>query len=453
MTDFDLLVRGARSAQDGEPVDIAASDGKVVALGLSLAGSAHAEIDAQGLLVLPGGVDPHVHFNEPGSRSDWEGFASGSSTLAAGGVTTTLEMPLNADPPTTTPAAFEAKRAAAEGVSRVDFGLWGGIVPGNLNELEPLARRGVIGFKAFMSASGVDDFPASDDLTLYEAMGIVAELGVPVAVHAESDEITRRLTERARAAGRVGTRDYLESRPAVAETEAVARAIELASVTGCPLHVVHISTGRGVDLVAEARARGVDVTCEVTPHHLILTDEDAERLGVGAKCAPPLRPAAETVALWEALARNEISFVASDHSPSLPELKVGDAFAAWGGIAGGQSTLELMLTEGHARGRLSPAQIAQVFAEGAARRFGLEGKGELALGSDADLVLVELGSERVLERSELRDRHRSSPYVGRKLRARVAWTVLRGEPIYRTGELLGAPRGRFVGPAGQKPSR
>jgi allantoinase len=449
---FDLLVRGARVAGGEETIDIAVADGKLVEIGPpGVDGSARIEIDASGLLVLPGGVDTHVHFNEPGSRTHWEGFATGSDALAAGGVTSTFEMPLNADPPTVTPGAFDGKRAAAERASRVDFGLWGGIVPGNVEELEPLADRGVIGFKAFMSRSGTDDFPASDDLTLYEAMSVISGLGVLVAVHAESDEITHRLAQRAQAAGRVAVRDYLESRPAAAETEAIASVIELSAVTGCPLHVVHVSTGRGAALVAEARARGVDVTCEVTPHHLVLTEEDAERLGAVAKCAPPLRPAGEGAVLWEALARGDVSFVASDHSPAPAELKGGDAFAAWGGIAGCQSTLELLLTEGFQRERLSLAQIADAFAAAAARRFRLEGKGALERGSDADLVLVELGPERVLERSELRCRHRMSPYVGRTLSARVVGTILRGEPIYRDGELIGARRGRLL--TAQKPSR
>ena len=446
---YDLIVRGARGPGGEEAIDIAVSDGKLAAIGPGIDGPARTEIDARGLLVLPGGVDAHVHFNEPGSRTHWEGFATGSDALAAGGVTSTFEMPLNANPPTVTPEAFDAKRAAAERASRVDFGLWGGIVPGNVEELEPLADRGVIGFKAFMSRSGTDDFPASDDLTLYEAMSVISGLGALVAVHAESDEITHGLAQRAQAAGRVGVRDYLESRPAAAETEAIASAIELSAVTGCPLHVVHVSTGRGAALVAEARARGVDVTCEVTPHHLVLTEEDAERLGAVAKCAPPLRPAGESAALWEALARGDVSFVASDHSPAPAELKGGDAFAVWGGIAGCQSTLELLLTE--SRGRLSLAHIADALAAGVARRFRIEGKGTLEPGSDADLVLVELGPERVLERSELRCRHRLSPYVGRSLSARVVATILRGEPIYRDGELIGARRGRLL--TAQKPSR
>jgi allantoinase len=441
--DCDLVIAGARTPDGAEPVDIAITDGVIVAVGGALDVPARERIDARGLVALPGGVDPHVHFNEPGPRTASEGFATGSASLAAGGVTTTVEMPLNASPATTTVEAFDAKLAAVRSISRVDFGLWGGIVPGNLGELDGLAERGVAAFKAFMSFTGVADFAAADDLTLYEGMERVAGLGRVVAVHAENDTITRELAARAVAAGRRSVRDYLDSRPAIAETEAIARAIELATVTGCPLHIVHVSTGRGAALVAEAAARGLDVTCEVTAHHLVLTDEDAERLRAVAKCAPPLRPAAETEALWEALGDGRVSFVVSDHSPATPEDRAGDPFAAWGGIAGGQSTLELLLTED----RLSLPQLARAFSTAAAQRFRLGGKGGLTPGNHGDVVLVGLDDPRVLEADELFSRHRLSPYVGRKLTARVIATILRGHTIYRDSRLVGDPRGRFITPA------
>jgi allantoinase len=444
--DCDLLISGARLAGGEEPVDIAIADGVIVAVGPSLGARARERIGALGLVALPGGVDPHVHFTDPPPptpRTASEGFATGSASLAAGGVTTTVEMPLNASPATTSVEAFDAKLAAVGPISRVDFGLWGGIVPGNVSEMEGLAQRGVVAFKAFMSFTGVADFAAADDLTLYEGMARAARLGLPVAVHAENDTITRDLAARAVAAGRRSVRDYLDSRPAIAETEAIARAIELATVAGCSLHIVHVSTGRGVALVAEAAARDLDVTCEVTAHHLVLTEEDAERLGAVAKCAPPLRPPAETAALWEALGEGRVGFVVSDHSPAAPEDRAGDAFSAWGGIAGCQSTLELLLTED----RLSLPSLARTFATAAAQRFGLTGKGALEVGNDGDVVLVRLDDPRVLQADELFSRHRLSPYLGRTLTARVVATILRGQTIYRDGRLIGEPRGRFIRPA------
>jgi allantoinase len=441
----DLLVRGGR-ALTGEPLEVAVADGVITATGAAVDLEARLEIDASGMTLLPAAVDPHVHFNEPGLRAVWEGWETGTAAAAAGGACAIVEMPLNAHPPTIDPDAFDLKVAAAERCAWVDFALWGGVVPGNLAALGPLAERGIVGFKAFMSNSGVDDFPACDDLTLYEAMRRIAELGLPLAVHAESDTITARLAARARAAGRASVRDYLDSRPIVAETEAISRAIELAASSGCALHVVHVSSARGVRLVAAARSAGVDVTCEVTPHNLILSDEDAEALGAIAKCAPPLRPRPECEALWELLQGGEIAYVASDHSPSSPELKAGqDAFSAWGGIAGVQSLLELMLTEG--RERLTAQRLCEVIAAAACARLALPGKGRLAVGGDADLTLVELGSPRRLQSSELRYRHSVSAWVGRRLTARVRRTILRGETVYRDGELVGVPRGRLLTPA------
>jgi allantoinase len=447
-----VLIHGGRLA-GGEQADIVIDDGVISTVGCGAegrAGRCAAAIDAHGLLVLPGAIDPHVHFNAPGARSHWEGWATGSAAAAAGGVTAVAEMPLNASPPTVDVPAFEAKAAAAASESLVDFALWGGVIPGNRAQLAPLARAGAIGFKAFMSRSGSGDFPASDDLTLYEAMATIAELGLPLALHAESDRITGDLAARAQEAGRVSARDYLRSRPPVAETEAIARAIELAAVTGCALHIVHVSTVRGVELVAGAHARGQDVSCELTAHHLVLDEDDAIALGAVAKSAPPLRSRIEVDGLWPLLAADERLFVVSDHSPSPPELKVGDdLFASWGGIAGLQSTVELVLSEGVERGRLGLAAVPRAVASAAAARFALPGKGALAPGMDGDVALVAYGPAhpaRRLARQELHDRHRFSPYVGRELRARVRATLLRGVPVYRDGLILGPPRGRLLRP-------
>jgi allantoinase len=442
----DLIVRGARLGWlPGAPVgDVAVADGVFAEVGPEISGDADVTVDGDGLHALPGGVDPHVHLNEPG-RTEWEGIATGTAALAVGGVTCAIDMPLNSSPPVLDGASFDAKAAAVGGVARVDLALWGGLVPGDVDRLDELAARGVVGFKAFMSYGGLDDFPPVDDLTLYEGMARAASLGLPVAVHAESDAITAGLAARARAAGRVGVRDYLASRPIVAETEAISRALHLAAETGCAVHVVHVSTGRGVALVTEARARGVDATCEVCPHHLVLDGEDAERLGAIAKCAPPLRPRAECDALWAALAAGDVAMVSSDHSPSPPSLKEGtDFFAIWGGIAGAQSSLELLVSEGVHRGRLALQGLGEQFAAAAARRFALPGKGVVAPGADADLVLLDLDSVRVLQASELRSRHPISPYVGREIRGRVVRTILRGRTVALNGEVVGAARGRLL---------
>jgi allantoinase len=445
---LDLLIRGATVVrEDGsERLDVGTADGRIVSLGPELAGPAKEEIAADGLHLLPGVVDGHVHFNEPG-RSDWEGFATGTRALAAGGATAAIEMPLNADPPTVTAAAFDAKRACLERAAVVDVGLWGGLVPGALDAMDELADRGVVGFKAFMCSSGIDDFPRTDDFTLYEGMCRAETLGLPVAVHAENDAITAALAGRARAAGRLGARDFLGSRPAIAELEAVGRAIALAEASGCALHVVHVSTGRAVAVIAEARARGVDVSCETAPHYLVLTEEDAEILGTVAKCAPPLRSAQEAQALWQALADGTLPMVASDHSPAPWSLKDGaDWFAAWGGISGCQTMLTLLLEEGYHARRLSLALIAQATSGYVARRFRLHGKGRLEPGADADIVLVDLAAHRTVSTEELHYRHRHSPFVGRTLRARVVRTVLRGRTVFADGRFTDPPTGNLLTP-------
>jgi allantoinase len=433
----DLLIRG-------DDHDVAVADGRIVAVGPGLAGPAREEVDARGLLVLPGVVDAHVHLNDPG-RADWEGFATGTAALAAGGTTCAVDMPLNAVPPTIDGAAFDAKAAAAQGAAHVDVALWGGLVPGDPDRLDELAARGVVGFKAFMSASGVPEFEAADDLTLLEGMARAARLGLPIAVHAESEELTSRLARRALAEGRVGVRDYLASRPIVAELEAIGRAIAFAAETGCALHVVHVSSARGVALVAQARANGADVTCETCPHYLVLDDEDAERLGAVAKCAPPLRSAAEREALWTALRAGDVDLVATDHSPAPAALKQGDDFfAVWGGIAGAQTLLALLYDEGVGRRGLSPATLAELLAAAPARRFGLPGKGALDVGADADVALVDPSATWTVSRDDLLDRHRLSPFVGRALRGRVVRTILRGRTVARDGRIVGPPGGRVV---------
>jgi allantoinase len=439
----DLIVRGGTvvTAAGRRRADLAIEDGRIAAEAPELTGG-RAEIDARGLVVLPGLIDVHVHFNEPG-RTEWEGAATGSRALAAGGGTLFFDMPLNSTPCTVNARAFDRKREALEAASITDFGIWGGLVPGTVPEMAELAARGVVGFKAFMANSGLPEFARADDLTLLEGLGEAARLGLPVAVHAESEEITHglfeRITERT-------ARAFLESRPVVAELEAIQRALVLAAEAGARLHIVHVSSGRGVALAAEARARGVDVSIETCPHYLFFTEDDVERLGAVAKCAPPLRRAADRDQLWDELLRERVHIVASDHSPAPPAMKTGDFVSAWGGIAGVQSTLAVLLDRGcHERG-LSLERVVSMTAAEPARRFGIAGKGTLEPGRDADLVIVEPDNRFVLQRDDLQQRHKISPYLDESFRGRVRRTLRRGESIYMDGHITVSGGGRFVRP-------
>jgi allantoinase len=449
MSMLDSIIRNgtivARAETRAE--DIGIFNGKIVELRRGLTDSARQTIDAQGLHVFPGLIDSHVHFNEPG-RAEWEGIETGSKALAAGGGTLFFDMPLNAHPPTLDAESFDKKLAAAERSSLVDFSFWGGLVPSNLDCFEELSDRGVIGFKAFMSNSGIDDFPSADDHILREGMKRAARLGKIVAVHAESEMITSELAKKFIAAGKTSVRDYLGSRPIHAELDAIHRALEMAGDTGCPLHIVHVSCGAGVALIASARKIGVDVSCETCPHYLVLSEEDMERIGPVAKCAPPLRPKQAQDALWQYVLTGQITSIGSDHSPSPPEMKKdANFFRVWGGVSGIQQTLPLLITEGHiARGMGLPL-IARLLSFQVATRFGLpSNKGEIVAGADADLALVDLGANFEVKAEELYYRHRHTPYAGRKLTGKVVQTILRGQTVFKDGKIVSKPLGRLVRP-------
>jgi allantoinase len=442
----DAVIRGAILVMKGMPrADIGISGGRIQAIGPDLPG-AKEEIDARGLHVFPGIVDVHLHFNEPG-RTEWEGAGTGSRALSASGGTLFFDMPLNSTPCTTSAREFDRKCAALSAASITDFALWGGLVPGNIPEMAELASRGVVGFKAFMCDSGLPEFPRADDLTLLDGLREASRLGLPVAVHAESHELTQALRHRMLREGRSSVRDFLASRPVVAEIEAIQRATLLAGEAGAKLHIVHVSSGRGVVAAAEARARGVDVSIETCPHYLFFTEGDIERLGAVAKCAPPLREKREQDGLWTELLSGAVDIVASDHSPVPPEMKSGDFSRAWGGIAGVQSTLAVLLDRGHHGRGLSLERISSLVAGRPACRFRIASKGRLVLGADADLAIVDISRFFDLHAENLMQRHRVSPYVGERFRGAVERTIRRGETIFNRGQITARSHGSLVRPS------
>jgi len=433
-----MIVRGGTvvTARGVEKLDIAIAGDQITAVGVNLPDDGE-EIDASGLHVFPGGIDSHVHFNEPG-RTEWEDITHGSAALAAGGYTTFIDMPLNNLPVTTDVAAFDLKLEAMKRSSKVDFGLWGGLVPGNLEQLEPLVRRGVMGFKAFMCPSGIDEFPASDLITLREGMKRIAALDSILLLHAEDP---------ASLLEPKGTTalDFITSRPPEAETSAIEVAISLAESTRCRLHVVHVSTAGGLDLIREAQQKGVDVSGETCAHYLLYVEDDLQRLGGAAKCAPPFRTATDREALWSA------AIVVSDHSPSTLDLKQGSDFSRiWGGISGCQTTRQLLLGQN----RLELGAVAAMTSSNIARRFGLEGKGMIATACDADLWLVDLSYEGVVQKDDLLYRNPFSAHEGQPIRGRTVRTLVRGETVFADGKPAETPIGRLVTPSrGDAPPR
>ena len=451
---LDLLVRGGDvvTPEGIQRADLGVAAGRVVAIRPTIAEDAAEVIDATGLHLFPGILDAHVHFNEPG-RTEWEGIATGSAALAAGGGTAFFDMPLNSLPPVLNAASFAAKRAVAEEKSRVDFALWGGLVPGNLDRLGELREAGAIGLKAFMCGSGVEEFSAiTDPATLRVGMKRAAGLGMLVAVHAEDDALAQQFTYAQREAGSTERRAWLGVRGRWRwNWPPSAPALELAGETRCALHLVHVSSPEGVDLVTEAKRRGVDVSAETCPHYLLLDGEDVVRLGAVAKCFPPLRSAGEREGLWRRLEGGRIDTIGSDHSPAPPAMKASaDFFDIWGGISGCQHGFPLLLSEALARqpaGAVLP-RLAGLLAANVARRFRLgAAKGRLAEGADADFALLDLRAEHVLSNDELLYRHRQGPYDGRHSTVKIVRTVLRGRTIYAEGRIASDPPiGYFLKP-------
>ena len=445
MTRPDLVVCGGDVIlpTGSATTDLAVTGGVITAIGTDI-GSPAETIDARGLVVLPGVVDAHVHFNEPG-RADWEGWDAGTRGAAAGGVTTVLEMPLNAHPPTITATNFDAKHAIASTQALVDFGLWGGLVNDNLAELAGLAARGVVGFKAFMSESGVDDFRRVTDGVLAAGLKAAARLGVVVGVHAESHEMVERLSSEIRARREIDRLAWCRARPPAAELEAIRRLVSCVrgAGPGARAHVVHVSTAEGLAEVQGAREWGMSVTTETCPHYLEFDEQDFERVGPALKCAPPIRDAAARERLWTALLAGDVDLVASDHSPCpAADKKKGehDVWQAWGGVAGIQATLPVLLTGGvHARG-LSLERVADLTATAPARLFGLyPRKGSIAVGADADFALIDPRRTWTFESQQLHTKGGISPYVGRAFRGAVVRTIVRGRTVFVDGEIVGAP--------------
>jgi len=405
----------------------------------------HAEVENFGdTAILPGLVDSHVHINDPG-RADWEGFETATLAAAAGGYTTLLDMPLNCLPATIDVAALAAKRAVARNRCRVDWMAWGGVVPSNQHDIEPLAAAGVAGFKCFLVHPGIDGFTMVTEPELRTALPQIARTGLPLLVHAELPEQIESATEKLRNADWTDYKIYLRSRPEEAELLAIRMLLKLSSEYKFRLHIVHLSASVALPELRAARSMGLALTVETCPHYLHFIAETIPNGGTIFKCAPPIRGRENCDRLWAGLRDGTIDLVATDHSPCPPEMKKfaqGDFRAAWGGIASLSIALPVMNTEASKRG-FSLSDVARWMAEAPAKLSGCDArKGRIAAGYDADFVLFEPESEFVVSEDRLHYRHPVSPYLGEKLRGVVKATYLRGKLVFRDGEFPGEAIGQ-----------
>jgi len=434
MTTFDLILRNGIVVLEEEmkQLDIGIKDGKIHKIANHIEERSLVERDETGHYIFPGMIDVHVHFSEPG-RAHWEGFETGSQMMAAGGCTTYFDMPLNGIPSTVTEIALRQKAAIGLEKSITDFALWGGLVPGNLHDLDGLANSGAIGFKAFMSSTGNEEFERADDQTLINGMRKIASLGKILALHAESAPITDMLTEEKIASGQFSADHYLATRPILAEVEAVERALIYAELTGCPLHFVHISSSLAIEKIEAAKARGMNVSVETCPHYLLFNHHDLVDKGTIAKCAPPLRQPEEQEKLISLLIDGKFDMVSSDHSPCPYDMKDPAShtlFEAWGGISGGQFSL-LSMIEFALQYELPFQKVAQLTAKAPAERFGLsDTKGEIKEGLDADFAIVSLTELHTVTENNFFAKHKQSLYMNHTFPCSIVATIQRGKVLF-----------------------
>ena len=398
-------------------------------------------IDIGEKLLMPGIIDPHVHINEPG-RTHWEGFSTATQAAAVGGITTLVDMPLNSHPVTTTVAAFEEKLAAADGQLQVNCGCWGGIVPGNTSEIEKLIDKGVLGFKAFLTHSGIDEFPNVTEQDLRQAMPVIAKYDLPLLVHCELTDNRQYAISNVRA-----YQQYLQSRPATWEDDAIALMIRLCEEFQCRVHIVHLSSANSIPQIQQAKQKGLPLTVETAQHYLYFNAETIPDAQTVYKCAPPIREKANNERLWQALQDGIIDFVATDHSPAPPDMKQiqsGDLVKAWGGIASLQFALPVLWTAARRR-NIPPSYMAKWLCEKPALLAGLRNsKGKIAKGFDADLVVWDPNRSFKVTADLIKHKHKITPYLNETLYGVTEQTWLRGEQIVEHGAITQLNKGKII---------
>lgn len=395
------------------------------------------------LVVMPGIIDSHVHINEPG-RTEWEGFETMTKAAVAGGITTLVDMPLNSSPVTTTVENFEQKLKAAEGKLYCNCAFWGGVVPENSDKLDELIKAGVMGIKAFLTHSGIEDFPNVTASDLRKAMPVLAKYKVPLLAHAEIDEMHEgiKVFEQSPKSYKA----YLGSRLKEWEDKAVELLIALCEEFKSPVHIVHLSSANSIEKIRDAKARGLPLTVETCPQYLYYNAEDIPDGNTLFKCAPPIREKENNEKLWKALKEGIIDFVVTDHSPATPELKKiesGNLKEAWGGIASIQFSLPVVWTKAKERGFTLP-DMARLMSTSVADFIGQEKKGKIKVGFEADIVVWAPEEQFTVKKGNIHYRHKISPYVGEKLYGVVKQTYVGGKKVYENGNFISLPQGKAI---------
>ncbi|UJW56721.1 allantoinase AllB [Bacillus sp. A116_S68] len=393
--------------------------------------------DAKGAFILPGFIDVHVHFNEPG-RTTWEGFRTGSAGAAAGGITTVCDMPLNSHPSANNAGTLQLKEQSLQHQSFIDFALWGGMTADmshNDKALQAMQDIGIVGFKGFLSESGITDFKRLDHDSLPKAMKFCGETDTILGLHAEwEDTLTyyglKQTSQKDAAA-------FLESRPVEAELEAVDIALDYAAKYNTPLHIVHVSHPEVAERLYSAKNTGVNVSSETCPHYLLFTDEDFLREGPLLKCAPPLRDKESVEGLWEKIHEGKIDIISSDHSPCPPAMKqrgTNNIWQAWGGIQSIQFGIPAFISHALTRG-FSLADILPLLTHHAADRFPyLHEQGRIQPGNKANLTIYDPAVDTHITADDILFRHKYSPYVGRDIKGAIKATIVSGRCVYKAEE-------------------
>lgn len=381
-------------------------------------------------VLMPGIIDTHVHINEPG-RTEWEGFKTATKAAAAGGITTLVDMPLNSTPVTITENAYKQKMQAAKNKCDVNVFFWGGVVPGNAHSISDILNTGVLGVKVFLTHSGIDDFPNVTENDLDKTMPLIAKSGKPLLVHCELNQPNKEAE--LLKLHPTSYQAWLKSRPKEWENKAVKLMIELCGKYNCPVHIVHLSSAEALPFIRAAKEKGLPITVETCPHYLYFNTENIPDANTLFKCAPPIREKANNQKLFEALKSGLIDFVASDHSPAIPDIKEldsGNLLKAWGGIAGLQFSLPVIWTMAKTN-NLTLENIKKWLCENPAKLIKKSDiKGRISIGFDADIVVWDPEQKFTITQNMIQFRHKISPYIGEEVFGKVQKTFVGGRCVY-----------------------